>query len=170
MNEQIADAKKRLGEALADAQKDLNKALLEAQIAYQKAIDKIQKDTEKKLADLKAKLAEVAKAMAALGAQQASLAAMAKAPTYTLVGGGSASTGTPFGQAGGTTVNNNTTVNAFTEASPYAIAFAVTNAAKFSAPVTTNTTTLAGIMAASAVKPTSKSSTPFYLQSGMRAR
>jgi hypothetical protein len=124
MNEQIADAKKRLGEALADAQKDLNKALLEAQIAYQKAIDKIQKDTEKKLADLKAKLAEVAQAMAALGAQQAAMAAMAKAPTYTFAGsGGGGSTGTPLVKRGGTTVNNNTTVNAFTDASPYAIAF-----------------------------------------------
>jgi hypothetical protein len=151
MNEQIADAKKRLGEALADAQKDLNKALLEAQIAYQKAIDKIQKDTEKKLADLKAKLAEVAKAMAALGAQQAAMAAMAKAPTYTFSGStGGGSTGTTTG--GGTTVNNNTTVNAFTNANPNAIATAVTNAAKFSAPITTNTTTLAGIMAASGVK------------------
>lgn len=162
MNEQIADAKKRLGEALADAQKDLNKALLEAQIAYQKAIDEIQKATEKKLADLKAKLAEVAQAMVALGAQQAALAAMAKAPTYTFAGGGSGSTGTPFGQAGGTTVNNNTTVNAFTNANPNAIANAVTNAAKFSAPVTTNTTTLAGIMAASGVtpKPTSRFSSP----------
>ena len=170
MNEQIADAKKRLGEALADAQKDLNKALLEAQIAYQKAIDKIQKDTEKKLADLKAKLAEVAKAMAALGAQQASLAAKAKAPTYTFAGGGSASTGTPFGQAGGTTVNNNTTVNAFTNANPNAIATAVTNAAKFSAPVTTNTTTLAGIMAASAGKNPYVDSFRYNPLSGMSAR
>ena len=170
MNEQIADAKKRLGEALADAQKDLNKALLEAQIAYQKAIDKIQKDTEKKLADLKAKLSEVAQAMAALGAQQASLAAMAKAPTYTFAGGGSASTGTPFGQAGGTTVNNNTTVNAFTNANPNAIATAVTNAAKFSAPVTTNTTTLAGIMAASAGKNAYVDSFRYNPLSGMSAR
>jgi hypothetical protein len=173
MNEQIADAKKRLGEALADAQKDLNKALLEAQIAYQKAIDQIQKDTEKKLADLKAKLSEVAQAMAALGAQQAAMAAMAKAPAYTFAGGGSGSTGTPFGQAGGTTVNNNTTVNAFTNASPNAIASAVTNAAKFSAPVTTNTTTLAGIKAASAVKPKPKSNFTYGAYnplSGMSAR
>jgi hypothetical protein len=161
MNEQIANAKKRLGEALADAQKDLNKALLEAQIAYQKAVDDIQKATEKKLADLKAKLAEVAQAMVALGAQQAALAAMAKAPTYTFAGStGGGSTGVTGG--GGTTVNNNTTVNAFTNANPNSIANAVTNAAKFSAPVTTNTTTLAGIMAASGVtpKPTSKFSSP----------
>jgi hypothetical protein len=161
MNEQIANAKKRLGEALADAQKDLNKALLEAQIAYQKAVDDIQKATEKKLADLKDKLAEVAQAMVALGAQQAALAAMAKAPTYTFAGStGGGSTGVTGG--GGTTVNNNTTVNAFTNANPNAIATAVTNAAKFSAPVTTNTTTLAGIMAASGVtpKPTSRFSSP----------
>jgi hypothetical protein len=133
MNEQIANAKKRLDEALADAQKDLNKALIEAQISYQKAIDEIQKATEKKLADLRAKLAEVAAAMAALGAQQAAMAAMQNAPVYSFSGSGS--TG---GSTGGssTTVNNNTTVNAFTNATPSSIATAVTNAAKFSAPVT----------------------------------
>jgi hypothetical protein len=155
MNEQIANAKKRLSEALADAQKDLNKALIDAQVSYQKAVDEIQKATEKKLADLRAKLAEVAAAMAALGAQQAAMAAMQNAPVYSFAGGGgggSSSTGSTG--TGGTTVNNNTTVNAFTNANPNSIATAVTNAAKFSAPVTVNTTTLAGIMAASAVKPT----------------
>jgi hypothetical protein len=133
MNEQIANAKKRLDETLADAQKDLNKALIEAQVSYQKAIDEIQKATEKKLADLKAKLAEVAAAMAALGAQQAALAAMQNAPVYSFAGGGSSG-----GSVGGssTTVNNNTTVNAITNATPSSIATAVTNAAKFSAPVT----------------------------------
>jgi hypothetical protein len=133
MNEQIANAKKRLDEALADAQKDLNKALIEAQVSYQKAIDEIQKATEKKLADLRAKLAEVAAAMAALGAQQAALAAMQNAPVYSFAGGGNSG-----GSVGGssTTVNNNTTVNAITNATPSSIATAVTNAAKFSAPVT----------------------------------
>jgi len=156
MNEQIANAKKRLDEALADAQKDLNKALIDAQVSYQKAVDEIQKATEKKLADLKAKLAEVAAAMAALGAQQAAFAAMQAAPVYSFAGGGSSGSG---GSTGGSssTVNNNTTVNAFTNANPNAIATAVTNAAKFSAPVTVNTTTLAGIMAASAIKPTTAS-------------
>jgi hypothetical protein len=154
MNEQIANAKKRLDEALADAQKDLNKALIEAQVSYQKAIDEIQKATEKKLADLRAKLVEVAAAMAALGAQQAAFAAMQAAPVYSFSGGGSSSSSTKPTGTTGTTVNNNTTVNAFTNSSPAAIATAVTNAAKFSAPVTVNTTTLAGIMAASAMKPT----------------
>jgi hypothetical protein len=93
--------------------------------------------------------------MAALGAQQAAMAAMQNAPVYSFAGGGgggSSSTGSTG--TGGTTVNNNTTVNAFTNANPNSIATAVTNAAKFSAPVTVNTTTLAGIMAASAIKPT----------------
>jgi hypothetical protein len=135
MNEQIANAKKRLSEALADAQKDLNKALIEAQVAYQKAIDEIQKATEKKLADLKAKLAEVAAAMAALGAQQAAFAAMQAAPVYSFSGGGGGGSTSSAGTKT-TTVNNNTTVNAFTNANPGAIATAVTNAAKFSAPVT----------------------------------
>jgi hypothetical protein len=133
MNEQIANAKKRLTEALADAQKDLNKSLIEAQVAYQKAIDEIQKATEKKLADLRAKLAEVAAAMAALGAQQAAMAAMQNAPVFTFSGGGGGGGG---GGGSSTTINNNTTVNAVTNATPSAIATAVTNAAKFSAPVT----------------------------------
>ena len=170
MNEQIANAKKRLTEALADAQKDLNKSLIEAQVAYQKAIDEIQKATEKKLADLKAKLAEVAAAMVALGAQQAAMAAMAAAPVYTFAGGtGGGSTGSTGTKT--TTINNNTTVNAFTNANPQSIANTVTNAAKFSAPVTVNTTTLAGIAKASAAKPTSNfsygSGNPLY---GMKAK
>jgi len=154
MNEQIANAKKRLTEALADAQKDLNKALIEAQIAYQKAIDEIQKATEKKLADLRSKLAEVAAAMAALGAQQAAMAAMQNAPVYsspTYSTGGKITT--PFNTGSSTVIN--TTVNAQTNASPSSIANAVTNAAKFSAPVTVNTRTIAGIEAASKSKPTS---------------
>ena len=134
MNEQIANAKKRLNEALADAQKELNKALIDAQVAYQKAIDDIQKATEKKLADLRAKLAEVAAAMAALSAQQAAMAAMQNAPIYSFTGGGGGGSGSTNNTS--TTVNNNTTVNAFTNANPNAIAGAVTNAAKFSAPVT----------------------------------
>jgi hypothetical protein len=155
MNEQIANAKKRLTEALADAQKDLNKSLIEAQVAYQKAIDEIQKATEKKLADLRAKLAEVAAAMAALGAKQAAMAAMASAPVYSFAGsGGGGGGGGSTASTSGTTVNNNTTVNAFTNANAGAIATAVTNAAKFSAPVTVNTTTLAGIMAASGMSST----------------
>jgi hypothetical protein len=171
MNEQIANAKKRLDEALADAQKDLNKALIEAQVAYQKAIDEIQKATEKKLADLKAKLAEVAAAMAALGAQQAAFAAMASAPVYV-----TPSTGGSFNSSGGVGSSTygptiSTTVNAYTNASPSSIATAVTNAAKFSAPVTVNTTTLAGIAKASAAKPTSNfsygSGNPLY---GMKAK
>jgi hypothetical protein len=171
MNEQIANAKKRLTEALADAQKDLNKALIEAQVAYQKAIDEIQKATEKKLADLKAKLAEVAAAMAALGAQQAAFAAMASAPVYV-----TPSTGGSFNSKGGVGTTPygptiSTTVNAYTNASPTSIATAVTNAAKFSAPVTVNTTTLAGIAKASAAKPTSNfsygSGNPLY---GMKAK
>lgn len=153
MNEQIANAKKRLDEALADAQKDLTKALTDAQIAYQKAVDNIQKATEKKLADLKAKLAEVAAAMAALGAQQAAFAAMQSAPVYSYAGGSTGGGGGRSDSAASATINNNTTVNAYTNASAGSIATAVTNAAKFSAPVTVNTTTLAGIMAASAVKP-----------------
>ena len=72
--------------------------------------------------------------MAALGAQQAAMAAMAAAPVYSFSGGGGSSGGSTGGSS--TTVNNNTTVNAFTNATPSTIATAVTNAAKFSAPVT----------------------------------
>ena len=143
-----AKAQKVLDEGLAEAQKTLQEALLKAQQAYDKAIDELNKSTQKKLDDLKAKLAEVAAQMAALGAAQAAAAAMAAAPVYTSVG-------TPFGQAGSaattktTTVNNNTNITGYNLSNPSATAASVASSMKLGSVVTVNTTTLAGIMAAS---------------------
>jgi hypothetical protein len=143
-----AKAQKILDEGLAEAQKTLQEALLKAQQAYDKAIDELNKSTQKKLDDLKAKLAEVAAQMAALGAAQAAAAAMAAAPVYTSVG-------TPFGQAGSgstsksTTINNTTNITGYNLSNPNATAAQTAASMKLGSVVTVNTTSLAGVMAAS---------------------
>jgi hypothetical protein len=147
-----AEAKKQLDEGLAEAQKTLTESLAETQKKYGEAIDKINKDTQAKIADLKLKLAEVAALMASLGAQQAAAAAMANAPTFVNIPGGTGSSGTPFGQAGGTVTNNNVSVTGYNLTSPAATGATVSNQLKYGSTV--NTTTLAGILAASAPKAT----------------
>ena len=144
-----AEAKKQLDEGLAEAAKTLSESLTETQIKYGEAIDKINKDTEKKLKDLKEKLAEVAAAMSALGAAKAASDAMANAPKFTAIpGGASTTTATP----GGTTVNNNVSVTGYNLTSAAATGATVSNQLKYGSTV--NTTTLAGILAASAPKAT----------------
>jgi hypothetical protein len=142
-----AEAKKQLDEGLAEAAKTLSESLAETQKRYGEAIDKINKDTTKKIEDLKAKLAEVAALMAALGAQQAAAAAMANAPKFTTIPGG---TTTTKPGSSGTTVNNNVSVTGYNLTSPAATGSTVANQLKYGSTV--NTTTLAGILAASAPK------------------
>jgi hypothetical protein len=144
-----AEAKKQLEEGLAEAAKTLAESLAETQKRYGEAIDKINKDTIKKIEDLKAKLAEVAALIAQLGAAQAAAAAMANAPKFTTIPGGTTSTGTPFGQVGSVT-NNNVSVTGYNLTSPGATGATVANQLKYGSTV--NTTTLAGILAASAPK------------------
>jgi hypothetical protein len=141
-----AKAQKVLDEGLAEAQKTLQEALLKAQQAYDKAIDELNKSTQKKLDDLKAKLAEVAAQMAALGAAQAAAAAMAAVPVYTPVTSGSVGSA---GTTKTTTVNNNTNITGYNLSNPSATAASVASSMKLGSVVTVNTTTLAGIMAAS---------------------
>lgn len=143
-----ADAKKNLDEGLADAAKALADSLAETQKKYGEAIDKIQADTVKKLADLKAKLAEVAAQMAALGAAQAAAAAMASAPVYT-----TPYTGGAFNEKGG--VGNTpygptivTNITGYNLTSPGATGATVAQQIQFGQTV--NTTTLSGVLAASA--------------------
>jgi predicted phage gp36 major capsid-like protein len=155
-----AEAKKQLDEGLAEAQKTLTESLAETQKKYGEAIDKINKDTQAKIADLKLKLAEVAALMASLGAQQAAAAAMANAPTFVNIPGGAGSTGTPFGQAGGTVTNNNVSVTGYNLTSPAATGATVSAQLKYGSTV--NTTTLAGILAASAPKATTPKSNFVY--------
>jgi gas vesicle protein len=146
-----AEAKKQLDEGLAEAAKNLAESLAETQKKYGEAIDKINKDTTKKIEDLKSKLAEVAALMASLGAQQAAASALANAPKFTTIPGGTGSSGTPFGQAGSVT-NNNVSVTGYNLTSPAATGATVSNQLKYGSTV--NTTTLAGILAASAPKAT----------------
>jgi len=128
------EAQKKLNEGLAEAQKVLQKALVDAQLAYQKAIDEISATTAAKLAALKAQLAAVAAATAALqSAQSAYASTAAGGSTQTLP-----YTGTPFGQAGGTTgakggttTNNNISITGVNLSDPYATTTSVVNAIKF---------------------------------------
>ena len=83
--------------------------------------------------------------MAALGAQQAAAAAMANAPKFTPIAGGTTTT-KPV--TSGTTVNNNVSVTGYNLTSPAATGATVSNQLKYGSTV--NTTTLAGILAASA--------------------
>ena len=148
-----AEAKKQLDEGLAEALKTLTESLAETQKKYGEAIDKINKDTIKKIEDLKAKLAEVAALMAELGAQQAAAAAMANAPVFTPI---SKPTTTTKTGTTGTTVNNNVSVTGYNLTSPAATGATVSNQLKYGSTV--NTTTLAGILAAS--KLPSRTTTP----------
>jgi DNA anti-recombination protein RmuC len=147
-----ADAQKVLTESLNDIQKTLQKALLDAQKDYEKAIDEINKSTQKKLAELQTKLAETSKLLAELGAKQAAAQALKNAPSYTAYGANQAyvqptQSGPQYNPLTGTVIN--TTINTTNATQPNAIATSVTDAIKYSLPVTINTTTLAGIKAAS---------------------
>jgi hypothetical protein len=132
------EAKKTLDEALADIQKTLQKALLDAQKDYEKAIDEINKSTTKKIEDLKVKLAEVAALMASISAAAAG-GVVSGAPTYTPY---TAKTpyippkqiGPVYDPLKGTVIN--TTVNTTNMTSPNAVAKSVTDAIKYSIPVT----------------------------------
>jgi hypothetical protein len=152
------DAQKTLTASLADIQKTLQKALLDAQKDYEKAIDEINKSTQKKLAELQVKLAETSRLLAELGAKQAAAQAMANAPTYSAYTANQAyvaptQTGPQYNPLTGTVIN--TTVNTTNMTNPSVVARSVTDAVKYSIPVTVNTTSLAGIAAASAPKLTS---------------
>jgi hypothetical protein len=152
------EAQKKLNEGLAEAQKTLQKALTDAQIAYQKAIDDISATTAAKLNALKAQLAAVAAATAALQSAQAAYAATAATgSTQTLTYGGGAITSTiPYTTGGtNTTITQNFTA---TKVDPSDVHLATISAVKYGNAVTVNTTTLAGIAAASAS--TTATSTP----------
>jgi hypothetical protein len=160
LQEALAAAKLRFDDTLAEATKDLQRSLLDAQKDYEKAIDEINKSTQKKLADLKLKLAEVAAAMSALGASQAAYAAMQNAPVYTPVVAAKAPvSGSGSGSSGGSTTNITTNVTGVNMTDPNTTASVITNGIKYGTAVTVNTTTLAGIAAASAPKTTTSVNT-----------
>jgi hypothetical protein len=154
-----AEAQKRLNEGLAEAQRVLQKALVDAQLAFEKAIDDISSSTAAKLKALQAQLAAVAAATAALASANAAYSAAAAAPkaSTTLYKGG-ASTTTGGYTGGGSITNINTNITGTNLTNPSATASSVVSAIKYGTAVTVNTTTLAGIAAASATKSTTQSS------------
>jgi hypothetical protein len=159
LQEALAAAKLRFDDTLAAATKDLQRSLLDAQKDYEKAIDDINISTQKKLADLKSKLAEVAAAMSALGASQAAYAAMQNAPVFKPLVANQLKPGDKgfIGPVANTTnITNNVTGVNMTD--PNTTASVITNGIKYGTAVTVNTTTLAGIMAASAPKVTKPTS------------
>jgi chromosome segregation ATPase len=165
-----ADAKKQLDEGLAEAAKTLSESLAETQKKYGEAIDKINKDTTKKIEDLKSKLAEVAALMAALGAQQAAAAAMANAPVFTPIAGGASTTAKKPGDPGfiGPVASTTVNITGYNLTSPAATGATVSNQLKYGSTV--NTTTLAGILAASAPKATTPKVNSMDLVAAARQR
>jgi hypothetical protein len=162
-----AEAKKQLDEGLAEAQKTLAEALIETQKNYDEAVDKINKDTQKKILELKKKLEELAKLIAEISKSEAALA-LKNAPGGSGGGGGGGFFETtsfklsgpaiPYGSPGSVkpgdkgfigpvAVNNTVNVTGYNMTSPAATGAAVSNQLKYGSTV--NTTTLAGILAAS---------------------
>jgi hypothetical protein len=144
-----AEAQKKLNEGLAEAQRVLQKALTDAQIAFQKAIDDISATTAAKLKALQAQLAAVAAATAALATANAAYSSAASAKVTPLI-----TTSGPFNSNGGvgTTTYGPTIVTNISGTNltnPSSTASSVVSAIKYGTAVTVNTTTLAGIQAAS---------------------
>jgi hypothetical protein len=152
-----AEAQKKLNEGLAEAQRVLQKALTDAQIAFQKAIDDISATTAAKLKALQAQLAAVAAATAALQAANAVYTTTSTVPTI------KPTTPTATTPKGTTTPVTNITTNitGVNLTNPGSTASSVVSAIKYGTAVTVNTTTLAGIQAASATP----SSTPMRTMS-----
>jgi hypothetical protein len=148
-----AEAQKKLSEGLVEAQAVLQKALIDAQVAYQKAIDDIASSTAAKLSALRAQLAQVAAATAALATANAAYTAAASVPTvpstFNATGPFNAQGGVGTTTYGPTIVTNISGTNL---TNPSSTANTVVSAIKYGTAVTVNTTTLAGIAAASATK------------------
>jgi hypothetical protein len=171
LQEALAAAKLRFDDTLAEATVDLQRSLLEAQKDYEKAIDDINISTKKKLADLKDKLAEVAAAMTALKQSQLALSAMKNAPVFNPVVASQIKPGDPgfVGPVASNTTNITTNVTGVNMTDANLTAAVITNGIKYGTAVTVNTTTLAGIMAASAPKTTTSVNTATGVQNKLKA-
>jgi hypothetical protein len=149
------EAQKRLNEGLAEAQRVLQKALIDAQLAYQKAIDDISATTAAKLKALQAQLAAVAAATVALQAANAAFTSAASTSKVTPV---TTTTTKPVTTTPTPTTNIVTNITGVNLTNPGSTASSVVSAIKYGNAVTVNTTTLAGIEAASAAKSTTMTS------------
>ena len=141
LNDALDQASKDLADAQAAARKDLADSLAAINADYQDKMGKIQNANAATIASINALKAAMAAAASLTVTPYNPLSGMTASS-----GGGSSTTYNPLT---GMVVNNNTTVNASTNASAASIAAAASSAAKLASTVTVNTTTLAGIMAAS---------------------
>jgi X-X-X-Leu-X-X-Gly heptad repeat protein len=161
-----AEAQKKLSEGLAEAQKVLQKALVDAQIAFQKAIDDISSSTAAKLKALQGQLAAVAAATASLQTATSSYTSAASFSTtnpLSTTGSFNSSGGVGTTSYGPTIITNISGTNL---TNPSTVASTAVSAIKYGTAVTVNTTSLAGIAAASAPKPT----TAYSLSAALRDR
>jgi DNA-directed RNA polymerase subunit F len=159
-NEAVAAVNSELATSLAEAQADFVEKSQEARKQLNDTLTEIEKDFKDKMGKIsdatKATSSEITKMLANFNATKAIMQTpiVIPAPIYAAGasgGGGGGSTGGSSSTKTATT-NITTNVTANTNASPTAIAAVVTNGIKYG---TVNTTTLAGIMAASAPKTTS---------------
>lgn len=166
------EAQKRLNEGLAEAQRVLQKALIDAQLAYQKAIDDISATTAEKLKALQAQLAAVAAATAALASANSTYTSYSSNKPFvtpltnanlTNANGGVGNT--PYGP----TTNIVTNISGTNLTNPASTASNVVAAIKYGTAVTVNTTTLAGIAAASGASTTTKTLTAAQAVAARRA-
>jgi hypothetical protein len=173
-NEAVAEVNSELATALAEAQADFVEKSEAARKELNDTLTEIEKDFKDKMGKIsdatKATSSEITKMLANFNATKAILEKpiIIPAPIYAAGagggggGGGGGSTSTKTGTTA--TTNITTNVTAQTNASPTAIAAVVTNGIKYG---TVNTTTMAGIMAASATKPVPASATRAGGSTGM---
>jgi DNA-directed RNA polymerase subunit F len=174
-NEAVASVNSELATSLAEAQADFVEKSEAARKQLSDTLTEIEKDFKDKMGKIsdatKATSSEITKMLANFNATKAILEKpiIIPAPIYAAGGGGGGGGGSSSSSsstAQTATTNIVTNVTASTNASPSAIANAVTNAAKFG---TVNTTTLAGIAAASAPQ-TPKPTTAYSLSAALRDR
>jgi hypothetical protein len=157
-NEAVAEVNSELATSLAEAQADFVEKSEAARKQLNDTLTEIEKDFQDKMGKIsdatKKTSAEITKMLANFNATKAILQTpiIIPAPIYAaggggVGGGGGGSTSNKTGTTATTNITTNVTAN--TNASPNAIAAVVTNGIKYG---TVNTTTLAGIMAASAPK------------------
>jgi DNA-directed RNA polymerase subunit F len=159
-NEAVASVNSELATALAEAQADFVEKSEAARKELNDTLTEIEKDFKDKMGKIsdatKATSSEITKMLANFNATKAILEKpiIIPAPIYAAGGGGGGGGGGSSSSSSSTktaTTNIVTNVTANTNASPNAIASVVTNGIKYG---TVNTTTMAGIMAASAPQST----------------
>ncbi len=162
--ESVAEINADLAESLAEAQKDFVEASEQARKDLQDSLTAIEKEFKDKLGKItdatKATNKEITALLANFNATKKLLETPIVIPAPIQAGsggsgGGGSSSSSKSSTSKTSTTNITTNVTANTNASPTAIASVVTNGIKYG---TVNTTTLAGIMAASAPKTTTKTS------------